>query len=101
MKLTAPCLARLGPLNLQVGKGILGEESNGDLLSSAWGVLGLSRAPCLTKTVTDLDLPRDVAEAPPTKNTLQEIFPKGHRSVWANVFLLLANLAGVELPGLL
>ena len=65
------------------------------------GVQEIGRAPHLTKELQKLQLARNIAEAPPTKEALQRILPKGHRSIWTSVFLLPAKLAAVELPELL
>ena len=106
----------------QVRVSCLSREADGTLSRSAWAfelarlveernqmatcfrAHGCSRAqssPVSYKTVADLETSQGCTRSPPTKDTLQKIFPKGDRSVWASVFLLPANLAGVELPELL
>lgn len=64
------------------------------------GVHELRRADSMTRQLRKLKPTRIVTDDPPTEEDLLRILPRGHRSLWASVFLLPANLAGIELPEL-
>ena len=58
-------------------------------------------AEALTRQLRRLACPRKVPDGPPSSLDLKAVLPKGHRCVWSSVFLLPADLEGIELPDLL
>ena len=64
------------------------------------GIGRVSAATSLTKDFLRLKVVRLTVTGPPSREAIQKVMPKGHRSIWSSVFLRPANLAGVDLPEL-
>ena len=64
------------------------------------GIGRVSGAVSLTKDLLRLEVVRLTVTEPPSREAIEKVMPKGHRSIWSGLFLRPANLAGVELPEL-